>query len=194
MGELNMRQEDWKSKIGESVYRIRTRYEFIGRKSGVPFLAIVYPLSAEKAVFREWYTQTNALRPEIDVRTVDVLAITQNVLADIGVENIVDSLNDPEWGQSAREDLTRLWISAITEAVRTEMQEEGSGKPVMSLEHLSALYPISGPWDLMQSLWNDPESPLDCPIVVFIPGRLTGSRHYSFLEKADEFMYRGDLL
>ena len=189
-----MRKDDWKWKIGESVSRIQTRYEFIGRKSGVPFLAIVYPHTAEKAVFREWHTQTNALRPEIDVRTIDVLAITQNVLTEIGVENIVDSLNDQEWGQSAREDLTRLWISAIDEAVRTQMQEEGIGKPVLSLEHLSALYPISGPWDVMQSLWNDAQSALNCPVVIFIPGQLTGSRHYSFLERVDEFMYRGDLL
>lgn len=189
-----MRTDDWKWKIGESVSRIRTRYEFIGRKSGVPFLSIVYPLSAEKAVFREWHTQTNALKPEIDVRTVDILTITQNVLSEVGVENIVDSLNDPDWEQDAREDLTRLWISAIAEAVRTKMQEEGVGKPVISLERLSSLYPISNPWDVMQSLWNDSQSPLNCPIVVFIPGKLIGSRHYSFLDKSDEFMYRGDLL
>ena len=185
---------DWKWKVGEAVSRIRTRYEFIGRKSGVPFLAIVYPLAAEIAVLREWYTQTNALRPEIDVRSIDVLMITQNVLTEFGVENIVDSLNDQEWGQSAKEDLTRLWITAIAEEVRTQMDLEGNGRPVLSLERLAALYPVSGPWDVMQCLWNDARSALNCPVVIFIPGQLTGSRHYRFLGKVDEFMYRGDLL
>ncbi|MDN7024120.1 hypothetical protein FGU65_04310 [Methanoculleus sp. FWC-SCC1] len=189
-----MKTDDWKWKVGEAVSRIRTRYEFIGRKSGVPFLAIVYPIAAEKAVFREWHTQTNALRPDIDVRIVDLLTITQDVLTEFGVENIVEALNDPEWGQSAKEDLTRLWNSAIAEAVRTQMDLEGSGRPVLSLERLSALYPVSGPWDIMQSLWNDAQSALNCPVIVFIPGRLTGPRHYQFLEKVDEFMYRGDLL
>ncbi|MDG6251550.1 hypothetical protein [Methanocalculus sp.] len=189
-----MKKDDWKWKIGEAVSRIRTRYEFIGRKSGVPFLAIVYPLAAEKAVFREWHTQTNALKPEIEVRSIDVLGITQNVLKEFGVENIVDSLNNPEWGQNAKEDLTRLWIGAIAEEVRTQMDLKGDGRSVLSLERLSALYPVSGPWDVMQSLWNDAQSALNCPVVIFIPGQLTGPRHYRFLEKTDEFMYRGDLL
>lgn len=189
-----MKNEDWKWKIGESVSRIKERYEFIGRKSGVPFLAIVYPFAAEKAVFREWHTQTNALRPQIDVRTIDVLGITHNVFNDLGVDNVVDSLNDQEWGQNAREDLTRLWIGAIADEVRTQMDERGDGKPVLSLERLSALYPVSGPWDVMQTLWNDAQSALNCPVVIFIPGHLTGPRHYRFLGKVDEFMYRGDLL
>jgi len=189
-----MKKSDWKWKIGEAVSRIQTRYEFIGRKTGVPFLAIVYPHAAESAVLREWHTQINALRPEIDVRTIDVLAITQNVLTELGVDNIVDSLNNKEWGQSAKEDLTNLWNNAIGESVRTQMDREMNGRPVLSLEYLSALYPISGPWNLMQSLWNDSQSALDCPVIVLIPGELTASRHYRFLGKVDEFMYRGDLL
>lgn len=189
-----MMQDEWKWKIGETITRIQTRYDFIGRKTGVPFLAVVYPVSVEVAVLREWHTQTRALQPDIDVKTVDVLAVTQSVLSDVGVDTVVESLEDKEWGVSAQEDLTRLWVSAIADEVRLKMKEKSSGKPVLSIEHTSALYPASGPWDVMQSLWNDPESNLDCPVIVLIPGVLTGPRHYRFLNKRDEFMYRGDLL
>jgi len=189
-----MMQDDWKWKIGEAITRIQTRYDFIGRTTGVPFLAIVYPVSAEVAFLREWRTQTRALQPDVEVKTIDVLAITQSVLSDIGIENVVDSLNDSEWAGSATEDLARLWVSAIADEVRRKMTEGSSGKPVLSVEHISALYPASGPWDVMQRLWNDADSPLDCPVIVLIPGVLTGSRHYRFLNKKDEFMYRGDLI
>lgn len=189
-----MTHNDWKWKIGEAITRIQTRYDFIGRKTGVPFLAVVYPVSAEVAVLREWHTQARALQPDIDVKTIDVLAVTQSVLSDLGVDNVVESLNDEEWGASAREDLNRLWVSAIADEVRLRMMEDSSGKPVLSIEHISALYPASGPWDVMQRLWNDAELSLDCPVIVLIPGALTGPRHYRFLDRRDEFMYRGDLL
>ena len=189
-----MTQDDRKWKIGEAITRIQTRYDFIGRKTGVPFLAVVYPFFAEMAVLREWHTQTRALQPDIDVKAIDVLAVTQSVLSDLGEDNVVESLNDEEWGTSAREDLNRLWVSAIADEVRLKMMEESPGKPVLSIEHISALYPASGPWDVMQRLWNDAELSLDCPVIVLIPGTLTGARHYRFLDKRDEFMYRGDLL
>ena len=137
-----MMQDNWKWKIGEAITRIQTRYDFIGRKTGVPFLAVVYPVTAEVAVLREWHTQTRALQPDVEVKTIDVLAVTQSVLSDIGVDNVVDSLNDSEWRVSAAEDLARLWVSAIADEVRLKMREASSGKPVLSIEHISALYPV----------------------------------------------------
>ena len=73
-------QDDWKWEIGEAITRIQTRYDFIGRTTGVPFLAIVYPVSAEVAFLREWRTQTRALQPDVEVKAIDVLAITQSVI------------------------------------------------------------------------------------------------------------------
>ena len=81
-----MSSHDWRWKIGEAIERIRTRYDYIGRKTGAPFLALVYPPEAELAVLKEWQTQTSALRPEFDVRTIDTLEITQQVLCAIGYE------------------------------------------------------------------------------------------------------------
>ena len=78
-GRAPMSSHDWRWKIGEAIERIRTRYDYIGRKTGAPFLAVLYPPEAELAVLKEWHTQTNALRPEFDVRTIDALDITQKV-------------------------------------------------------------------------------------------------------------------
>ena len=39
---------DWEWKLREAVERLRTRYEHIGRKTGAPFLAIVYPPEVER--------------------------------------------------------------------------------------------------------------------------------------------------
>jgi len=189
-----MSLQDWKSNISEAIVRIQTRYDFIGRKTGVPFLAIIYPSSAEVAVFKEWETQTRALQPDIDVKTIDLLEVTESVLSDIGVETVVDSLSNKDWALNAQEDLTQLWVTEIAKEVRLRMVEESVGRPVLCIKHLAALYPASGPRDIMERLWNDPESNLDCPVVVLIPGVLTGPRHYRFLDKKDEFMYRGDLL
>ena len=189
-----MSSHDWKWKIGEAIERLRSRYSFIGRKTGAPFLALVYPSDLETAVLKEWHTQCDALRPEIDVRTVDVLAITQNVIADIGASEIVHALENPMPGSDTQTELGYRWVTAVAEAVQSRAAEPGSGKPVISLERLAALYPAVGPRDVMQQLWDNGQSSLDGPVVVMIPGRVVGTRTFSFVGRRDEFMYRGDLI
>lgn len=189
-----MSSRDWKWKIREAIERLRTRYEFIGRKTGAPFLAIVYPPEVEAAVLKEWRTQCATLQPEIDVRTVDVLVETQKVIAEIGAENIVGSMTDPMPGSDPQSELGGLWITAVANAVEKRLSEPGSGKPVVSLERMAALYPAAGPRDVMQRLWDSAQSVLNGPVVVAIPGRIIESRTYCFVGERDEFMYRGDLL
>ncbi len=189
-----MSSHDWRWKIGEAIERIRTRYDFIGRKTGYPFLAVVYPPETELAVLKEWHTQTSALRPEFDVRTIDALDVTQKVLSSIGSENVVASLDDPMPGSNPESELGQLWIAALAEAVQSAFSSPGLGRPVASLQRLAALYPAAGPRDVMQRLWDSNQSTLDVPVVVLVPGHVVGPRTFSFVGKIDEFMYRGDLL
>ena len=189
-----MSTQNWKWKISEAVERIRLRYDHIGRKTGAPFLAIVYPPEAEAAVLKEWHDQTVALTPDFEVRIVDVLEVTQRVLGDIGAENVVTSLKDPMPGSDPELDLGNMWISAVADIIRDRLAEPGTGKPVVSLERLAALYPACGPRDVMQQLWGSAQSALNGPVVVLIPGYIDGTRTYSFLGQKAEFMYRGDLL
>jgi hypothetical protein len=116
-----MSGQDWRWKIGEAIERVRTRYEFIGRKTGAPFLALVYPPEAEAVFLKEWQAQQSTLRPEIDVRSVNVLQITQAVMADIGPDNIVGSLADPMPGSDPQADLGHLWINAVADAVKARL-------------------------------------------------------------------------
>ena len=185
---------DWRWKIGEAMDRLRTRYEYIGRKTGAPFLALVYPPEAEVTVLKEWRTQSEALRPEIDVHLVDVLAVTQAVLADIGAEAVVEAMADPMPGSDPQGELGQLWITAIGEAIREAAARPVAGKPVIALERLAAVYPAAGPRDMMQYLWDAAADAYDGPIVILIPGELRGARTYAFLGCKEEFMYRGDLL
>jgi hypothetical protein len=189
-----MSSQDWRWKIGEVVERVRTRYDFIGRKTGAPFLALVYPPEAEAVFFKEWQTQQSTLRPDFDVRSVNVLEITQAVTADIGAENIVDSLADPMPGSDPQSELGRLWINAVADSVKSRLAEPGPGKPVACMERLAALYPAVGPKSVMQILWDCAQSLLNGPVIVLIPGYIVEPRTYSFLGCRDEFMYRGDLL
>ena len=189
-----MTTSDWRWKIGEAIERLRSRYDFIGRKTGAPFLALIYPPEAEGTVLREWHTQTAALRPDIDVRQVDALEVTQAILADIGAAEVVSALADPMPGSDPQAELGRLWVNALAEAVRERLAEPGAGKPVVSLERLAALYPAAGPRDVMQCIWDCAGTMPDGPVVVLIPGHVRETRTYSFLGLRDEFMYRGDLV
>ena len=65
---------DWSQKLHQAIERLTTRYEHIGRKTGAPFLAIVYPPDSEREVLREWKTLTDSLRSEFDFREIDVMA------------------------------------------------------------------------------------------------------------------------
>lgn len=188
-----MTRFDWKWKIAEATDRLRSRYGFIGRSTGAPFLALIYPPEAEAAFFDEWHMVTKSLSPEFVANSVDVLLLTQQTVAQIGADNIVNAIGDPMPGSDPVSDLGTEWVSRITDSVRAASQEGSPARPIVVLERLAALFPVVGPRDVMQALWDQPNS-LDCPVVTLIPGYLQSSRTYSFLGQREEFMYRGDLL
>jgi hypothetical protein len=185
---------DWKWKVFEATERLRSRYEFIGRSTGAPFLALVYPPEAEAAFLREWHTVAAGLSPEFVVNTVNVLDLTQETVSEIGADNIVSAIADPMPGSDPASDLGAAWITRIADAVRNAVRHTTSPKPVVVLEKLAALFPVAGPREVMQHLWDDPTSAPESPVVVLIPGYLRTPRTYSFLGQREEFMYRGDLL
>lgn len=186
---------DWSWKLREAVEAIRNRYDHIGRKTGAPFLGIVYPPEAEAAVFREWHTLAATLQPEFDVRTIDVLTVTKAVIDQLGGENIVNAIAQPMPGSSPETELAIMWLAALEERVKEfGFLPPPQGKIVIVLEGLAALYPATGPRDLMQRLWDQNQRFLNGPVVVLIPGTLIERKVYSFLGQRDELMYRGDIL
>lgn len=186
---------DWSWKLREAVDAIKNRYDQIGRKTGAPFLGIVYPPEAETAVLREWHTLAASLKPEFDVRTIDVLAVTRTVIEQLGGNNIVDAMTHPMPGSNPEAELGHMWLATLVAKVKeVGTQPPPQGKIVIVLEFVAALYPATGPRDLMQQLWDQNQSFLSGPVVVLIPGTLIERKVYSFLDRRDELMYRGDIL
>ena len=137
---------DWEWKLREAVEALKTRYDHIGRKTGAPFLAVVYPPEAEAAVLREWETLAASLQPEFDVRTIDVLEVTQSVVENLGGENIVGAIRDPMPGSNPEAELGGMWITAVAERVKEcGTTPPPHGKIVVVLKYLAALHPATGP-------------------------------------------------
>ena len=185
---------DWSWKLREAVDRIKNSYEHIGRSTGAPFLAIVYPPEYETAVFKEWQALTGMLSADFDLIQLNILEITMRVLQELGVENIVETLANPMPGSNPETELASMWLAAIVDEVKNNLPAHGSKKTVIVLEQLAALYPATGPRSLMQALWDTNDLVLDNPVIIFIPGRLVEPRVFEFLGKARELMYRGDIL
>lgn len=186
---------DWAQKLRHAIERITKRYEHIGRKTGAPFLAIVYPPDSEREVLREWKTLTDSLYADYDFREIDAMALITAEVEKHGVENIVALLEKPMPGSNAKLELGQMWVTAVANAVKEESQKSSKSKRiVVVLRGLAALYPATGPRAVMQTLWDSQQSVLAGPVVVFIPGSLVESRVYSFLNLREEFMYRGDIL
>jgi hypothetical protein len=143
---------------------------------------------------REWHTVAAGLSPEFAINTVNVLDLTQETVGEIGADNIVSAIADPMPGSDPASDLGEAWITRIADAVRNAVRHTTSPKPVVVLERLAALFPVAGPREVMQHLWDDPTAAPESPVVVLIPGHLRTPRTYSFLGQREEFMYRGDLL
>ncbi len=185
---------DWEWKLREATERVRTRYDHIGRKTGAPFLAIVYPPQAERSVLREWRTLAATLEPELSIWPVDVLDVTARIVDQFGAHALVDSMRDPMPGSDPTSELGSMWTNAVAAAVHDAVARPGTGRPVVVLERLAALYPASGPRAVMQTLWDSDRAALEGPVVLLVPGILVEARVYRFVGQVEEFMYRGDIL
>jgi hypothetical protein len=87
-----------------------------------------------------------------------------------------------------------MWTNAVTTAVRDAVARPGTGRALIVLERMAALYPASGPRAVMQTLWDSNHAALDGPLVLLVPGVLVEARVYRFVGQVEEFMYRGDIL
>jgi len=187
--------EDWHWKLREASERIKTRYEHIGRKTGAPFLGIVYAPEAQKAVLREWGVLTKALEDEYQFSRLDALELTNQAIKQWGAERFVQDMEQPFPGSDPQAEMAESWVQSIIKAIKDSQQRQSPNKKlIVSLERLSALYPLTGPRYLMQQLWDSAERLLEGPVVLLIPGTMQGARTYLFANQKSEFMYRGDLL
>jgi hypothetical protein len=184
---------DWRWKIDEALKRIQDRYAYIGSKTGASLLALVYPPEAETAVFHEWAAQSARLSAHYDLQTIDVLAVTSQVVAELGSEQIVAALADPMPGSNPEAELGKMWVTAVCRQIHAFLDQSRKERPVAVLQNVAALYPAATPRILLQTLWDNPK-PLRGPVIIFIPGQLVETRVYTFMNKETELMYRGDII
>lgn len=189
-----MTEVDWGWKLREAVDRIKSAYAHIGRSSGAPILAIVYPPDQELAVLKEWHTLMATLDGSFDVRTIDAFDVTSSATGQFGAENIVANFADPMPGSDPEAELGQLWTDAVAERIHELTNRSGTALPLIVIKHLAALYPATGPRAVMQAVWDTERASLDTVVVFLIPGTLLQPRVYSFVNRREEFMYRGDVL
>ena len=190
-----MSEVNWKKKIVESVERITSDYDSVGRKSGSPLLAVVFPPYYEKEVLREWMLQIDRYSDRFEFLEINVLDVTMAQVDSIGIDGIVNILKEPMPGSNPENELGQMWVSAIVDSIRAKyVSADKMRKTVIFLTRLGALYPASGPRLVMQALWDNPANILAGPIVFLIPGSLIEARVYKFLDLVEEFMYRGDVV
>ena len=97
-------------------------------------------------------------------------------------------------GSDPETDLAVLWITAVASRVKELAAQPPNGRPIIAVERLAALYPVAGPRDVMQHLWDSGDGVVGAPVIVLIPGVLRERKVYSFVNCRDELMYRGDIL
>ena len=186
--------DDWSWKLREAVDRIKNSYDHIGRGTGAPFLAIVYPPDAEASVDKEWNALLGSFGPEYQITSISILDLSSKVLEELGIENVIETMLDPMPGSNPETELGNLWLSEVVKTIQQATEEKLAGKQIIVLYQLAALYPATNPRSLMQALWDTSEVKLNGPVVIFIPGRLLEPRVYEFLNVQRELMYRGDIL
>jgi hypothetical protein len=190
-----MIEVDWGWKLREAVERIKTAYAHIGRSSGAPILAIVYPPDQEIDVLKEWHTLTASLGSGFDIRTIDALEVTSLAVQEFGVEAVVANLADPMPGSDPNAELGRYWVRAVAAQIhQLTGPASANSVPLVAIERLAALYPVAGPRAVMQAVWDTERASLDTVVVFLIPGTLLQPRVYRFVNRQEEFMYRGDIL
>jgi hypothetical protein len=181
--------------------RIQTAYEGLGQSSGRPYLYFVYAPEADQQV-RRLIDELFGVLPSMYVVRVDVLDLTIGALRDEEVERealLVDP--DPAKSREAPREIAGIWQEELRELVLRELETaSSSARPIVFLEGLAALHPLTNPTAVMEAFAehtiDHPATGRPVPIVLFVPGFLVPhmSRTYHFLTQTSQplLMYRGE--
>jgi len=185
--------DDWRDKVHRAIERVTEQYDNIGRMTGIPVLGIIVSPEMEENAVNEWRIQSNTISG-YRFEEIDVLELTTDEVEGLGVDHIVNMIENPMPGANPESELGNIWINAILDKIFELCSKYNeTEKLVIYLTRLGALFPASTPRALVQSMIERRDT-LSIPIILFIPGSLTEPRAYKFLNSVEEFMYRGDLI
>jgi hypothetical protein len=185
--------EDWKLKVHRGIERVTSRYDNVGRKTGIPVLGIVISPDLEDAALKEWKVQARTFS-DFEFIEINVLELTTKEVEKLGVDNIVYSLENPLPGSDPESELGDMWVKSIVDKIFKIIDKSlESDKKIIYLSRLGALYPASSPYEIVKQL-VEVRKDLTFPVILFIPGKQTELKVYKYLNLKSEFMYRGELV
>lgn len=181
--------------------RLQSAYEGLGQTSGRPYIYFVYPPEAEQQV-RRFVDELFTMLPSLHPIRIDLLDLTLEALRgeEEGRQALLDD-DDPAKSTVAPGDIADIWQDELRIAMQHALEEIPAGaRPLMLLEGLAALHPLSNPTAVMEKFaehsLDHPATGRPVPIVLFVPGFRVPhtSRTYHFLTQTSQplLMYRGE--
>ncbi len=181
--------------------RIQTAYEGLGQSSGRPYIYFIYPPDSEQRMHRLIDEQLIVM-PSIYCIRLDLLTLTIDALH--GEEHARQALlnhSDLSKSDIAPLDIAHLWQDEIRENIERALETMPSGvRPLVLLEGLAALYPLTNPTAIMEKFaeqsFNNPATGRPVPLVLFVPGYMlphtSRTYHYLTLASPPLQLYRGE--
>lgn len=184
----------WKDIVRDAFNDVTSRYDQIGRKTGGRTLSLIISPQAEDLAVKEWKSYLSSVRDEYVFHEVNMLELTVGETENIGLNRVVDLLENPMVGEDPYKALGLVWEDAtIRKVLELCKIEEGGRKPIIYMTKLSALHPATTPKNILQKLWRNIDT-ITAPVVLFLPGTEQEARTYLYLDKIKEYVYRGDII
>ena len=194
-----MSVDELEQRFTAMLQRLAEVYDGIGHSTGRPYLYFVYPPDKDQAL-RRWADEQMTGSDSLSYLHIDLVQITIESLRGQETRR-AEHLNDPIKRDDAGKSIVRLWARQLEKQIGAYLAHPSrSGRPVVVLRGMAALYPLGNPTHLMEAIAEreprDPHTNKVIPFVLLVPGTHPpqSSRTYDFLGLEDQRLsfYRGE--
>lgn len=194
-----MSVDELEQRFTTMLQRLAEVYDGIGHSTGRPYLYFVYPPDKDQAL-RRWADEQMTDSDSLCYLHIDLVQITIESLRGQETRR-AEHLNDPIKRDDAGKSIVRLWARQLEKQIGAYLAHPNmSGRPVVVLRGMAALYPLGNPTHLMEAIAEreprDPHTNKVIPFVLLVPGTHPpqSSRTYDFLGLEDQRLsfYRGE--
>ena len=190
---MRLLSRTWKDIVRDAFNDVTSRYDQIGRKTGGRTLSLIISPQSESLAVKEWNAYLSSVQDRFVFHEINMLDITVKETEKIGLDRVVDLLENPMIGEDPNKALGLRWENAAIKRMIEICQEKEDKKVILYMTKLSALHPATTPKNILQKLWNNIDK-ITVPVVLFLPGTEQEARTYLYLDKVKEYVYRGDII
>ena len=104
--------DDWRDKVHRAIERVTEQYDSIGKMTGIPVLGIIISPEMEENAINEWKIQSNTIEG-YRFEEINVLKVTIDEVSNLGVDHVVNMIENPMPGASPESELGNIWIKEI---------------------------------------------------------------------------------